>query len=172
MLKPGDAIPVVALVTQDGTRWSTAALKGHRTALTFVYTRCPLPDFCPRMDRYFAAVQKTVAASPALADVRLVTVTVDPEYDTPAVLKAHASARGADTRTWQFVTGTPADIDAFARRFGVTTERPPQDPAAITHNLRTAVIDPEGRLVAAVSGGDWTPASLVADLTAVPAPAH
>lgn len=172
LLDTGEAVPAATLVGHDGQPWSTDALKGHRTAVTFAYTRCPLPDFCPLMDRHFAEVQKTIAATPALADVRLVTVTVDPAYDTPAVLTKHAAALGADTRVWRFVTGPPADVMAFAAGFGVIAELSPQDPATVTHNLRTAVIDAEGRLVSAVSGSDWTPASLVADLTAVPAPSN
>jgi protein SCO1/2 len=172
LLKPGDAVPDVALVDQDGTPRPLSSLRGHRVALTFVYTRCPLPDFCPLMDRHFTAVQRTIAATPSLADAKLLTVTLDPEFDTPPVLKAHARAVGADGRVWHFATGAPGDVAAFARRFGVIAERQGEDPASLTHNLRTAVIDPGGRLHSIVSGNQWTPAELVADLHAAPAPAN
>jgi protein SCO1/2 len=141
-------------------------------ALTFVYTRCPLPEFCPLMDRHFAAVQKTVATTPALADVQLVTVTFDPDFDTPAVLTAHARAVGADPKRWRFLTGAADDVTALAKRFGVIAEPQDADPATIVHNLRTAVIDPDGRLATITSGNDWTAADLIADLTAAPAPTH
>jgi protein SCO1/2 len=141
-------------------------------ALTFMYVRCPLPDFCPMMDRNFAAVQKTVKSSPELADVRLVSVTFDPEFDTPAALKKHAQALGADPSVWKFVTATPEEIVKLTRRFGVHVERDSQAAIEITHNLRTAVIGPDGRVVKVHSGTDWTPAQLVADLKAVPAAAN
>jgi protein SCO1/2 len=147
-------------------------LRGQRVALTFIYTRCPLPEFCPMMDRQFAAVQKTVAATPALADVRLVTVTFDPEYDTPAVLKAHAQRRSANPAVWTFATGAPEDVGRFAAQFGVYVERNPASAIDITHNLVTVVVDPAGRLVKRRTGNDWTAAELVADLTATAAPAN
>jgi protein SCO1/2 len=124
------------------------------------------------MDKHFAAVQQAVKADPSLRDVRLVTVSFDPENDTPAALEAHAQALGADPAVWTFVTGTDAEIQTMTRRFGVHVERDPASPAEIIHSLRTAVIDPEGRLVAVHSGADWTPAQLVADLKAAPAPAN
>ena len=172
ILQPGDLVPSQTLVDQDGKPRALGSFQGHRTALTFMYIRCPLPTFCPMMDRHFAAVQATVKKDPSLADVRLVTVSFDPEADTPAALKAHAQALGADPAVWTFLTGTPEEIDKLTRRFGVLVERDPANAIEITHNLRTAVIDPDGRIVTVHSGADWTPAQLVADLKAAPAPAH
>jgi protein SCO1/2 len=149
-----------------------SSLRGHRVALTFMYVRCPLPDFCPRMDQNFAAVQKTIKSTPELADVRLVSVSFDPEYDTPAELKKHAQALGADPAVWKFVTATPEEMEKLTGRFGVHVERDDQKSINITHNLRTAVIGPDGRVVKVHSGTDWTPAQLVADLKAAPTPAH
>lgn len=170
LLKNGDVVPDHALIDQRGTPRPIGSLRGHRVALTFMYTRCPLPDFCPLMDKRFAEIQQTIRTTPALADVRLVSVTLDPEFDTPAVLAAHATSLGADPGLWHFVTGDRDDVLAFAKRFGVLTES--GAPGAIVHNLRTAVIDPQGRLVTAYSGTMWSPAELVADLTAAPAPAR
>ena len=140
--------------------------------MTFIYTKCPLPTFCPLMDRHFASIQKTIASTPAIADVRLLTVTLDPDFDRPAILKAHARRREADPAIWTFLTGDPTEVNKFAAQFGLYVEHNPQDAVNITHNLRTAVIDPEGRLVTAHSGNSWTPAELVVDLSAAPAPAH
>jgi protein SCO1/2 len=170
--QPGEQLSDAALIDQNGTPKPLSAFRGHRVALTFIYTRCPLPEFCPLMDRNFAAVQKTLAGTPALADVRLVTVTIDPAYDTPAVLKDYAARRGADPKIWSFLTGAPADVNQFGSQLGVYVEHNPQSPIDITHNLRTVVIDPDGRLVKVHNGNSWTPSELVADLTAAPAPTH
>ena len=168
---PGDPIPEAAFVDQDKAAKPMSSLRGHRVALTFIYTRCPLPDFCPLMDKNFQQVQDAVKKTPQLADVQLVSVTLDPEFDTPAVLKRYAQTLKADPAVWHFVTGDRSELASFARRFGVTAEADTPD-AALVHNLRTAVIDPDGRLVKAYSGNMWTPAELIADLKAAPAPAH
>jgi protein SCO1/2 len=185
LLDTGEVVPDRVLVDQNGTPRLMVSLRGHRVALTFMYTRCPLPDFCPRMDRNFAEVQAAIAADPSMADVRLVSVTLDPAFDTPAVLKTHAAMLNADPAIWHFVTGEPEEVMAFARAFGVTAEpgepgaTSPQRPGVgaggpdmMVHNLRTAVIDPQGRLVSVESGNTWTPAELIADLKAVPASAN
>jgi protein SCO1/2 len=149
-----------------------ASLRGQRVALTFIYTRCPLPDYCPLMNRNFVAVQKALKANPALRDVRLMTMTLDPAYDTPAVLKPLAHTLEADPAMWSFVTGDPDEVNRFGLQFGVYTEKDPETPGQLIHNLRTAIIDAEGRLVKIETGNDWTPAELVASLEATPAPAH
>ena len=172
ILTAGQAVKDAALVDQDNKPRAFSTFKGHRLAVTFIYTRCPLPDFCPLMDKHFAAIQKTIASTPTLADVRLLTVTLDPEFDKPAILKAYARRRDADPAVWTFLTGEPAEVNQFTTQFGLYVEHNPQNAIDITHNLRTAVIDPEGRLITVHSGNSWTPAELVADLTAAPAPAH
>jgi protein SCO1/2 len=124
------------------------------------------------MNRNFAAVQQKVEQAPQLSDVRLVTMTLDPEYDTPEVLAPLARTLDADPGVWSFMTGEPDDVVEFSKQFGIFSERDPDDPVQLIHNLRTAVIDPEGRLVKIESGNSWTPAQLIADLEAAPAPAH
>jgi protein SCO1/2 len=170
ILEPGQEVPDVWLVDQDGRPMPFASFRGHRVAMTFIYTRCPLPDFCPLLDRNFADVQSTIAKTPRLSDVRLVTVTLDPSFDTPAVLKPHAVALSADARVWSFMTGEPSEVSRFSSAFGIYSEADQQHPDQIIHNLRTAVIDPDGRLVKVQSGNSWTAAQLVADLSATPAP--
>src|SRR4029453_16908153 len=172
VLMPGQPVADATLVDQDGKPRAFSTFKGHRLAITFIYTRCPLPDFCPLMDKHFESIQKTIASTPALADVRLLTVTFDPDFDRPAILKAHARRPGADPNVWTFSTGVPKDANRFAAQFCIYVEHNPQNAIDITHNLRTAVIDPEGRLVTVHSGNSWTPAELVADLSAAPAPTH
>lgn len=171
LLREGDVVPGDPLVDQSGAARSLASLRGHRVALTFIYTRCPLPDFCPLMNKQFAAIQEEIRTSPDLGDVRLVSVTLDPDFDTPAVLAKYATGIGADPRLWYFATGRRDEVLAFARRFGVLTE-PGESEGVVVHNLRTAVVDAEGRLVSVHSGNMWTPAELVADLQKASAPAH
>jgi protein SCO1/2 len=172
ILDPGQTVPDAQLVDQDGTPRRFSSFRGHRVAVTFAYTRCPLPDFCPLMNRNFAAVQAQVEKTPSLSDVTLLTVTVDPAYDTPAVLKAHAKLYKADPDRWLFLTGKLDEVKRFAAAFGISMEADPDTPGQIIHNLRTAVVDANGRLVKATSGNDWKPADLVAELEATPAPAH
>ena len=171
LLKDGDAVPDHALIDETGKPFPMSSLRGHRVALTFIYTRCPIPDFCPLMDKHFTTVQDAIRKDPELADVQLMSVTLDPEFDTPAVLAQHAKALGADPARWHFVTGKAEDVLGFARRFGVIAE-PGDASNPLVHNLRTAVIDAEGRFVKAHSGNMWSPAELVADLKATPAPAR
>jgi protein SCO1/2 len=172
ILMPGETVEDAALIDEQGKPRPFTGFKGHRVALTFIYTRCPLPEFCPLMDRHFATVQKTIAGEQELRDVRLVSVTLDPEFDTPAVLSRHAAQLQADPAVWTFLTGDPAAVTRFALQFGIFTERDLGTGANLTHNLRTAVVDADGRIVNVHSGRDWTPADLVADLKATPAPAH
>ncbi len=172
VLLPGDAVPDATLIDQDGRTRSISSFRGHRVVLTFIYTRCPLPEFCPLMDRHFVALQKTVQGDAALRDVRLVSMTMDPEYDTPGVLKQHAARLKANPSVWTFLTGEPKAASEFWLPFAIYTERDLGTGANLTHNLRTAVIDAEGRLMNIHSGNDWTPADLVANLKAIPAPEH
>jgi len=170
--QPGDSLTDATFVDQNGASTSLSAYRGHRVAMTFIYTRCPLPEFCPLMDRHFATVQKTLASTPALADVRLITMTLDPAFDTPAILKPYAARLGADPKVWSFLTGDPTEVNKFGSQLGIYVEHNPQSAIDITHNLRTAVIDPAGRLVKVHNGNSWTPSELVADLSAVPAPTN
>jgi protein SCO1/2 len=164
LLKPGEPVPEVEFVDQNGRKRPLSTFKGAPLALTFMYTRCPLPDFCPLMDRNFAAVQQALEAEPALRTTHLVSITFDPATDTPAVLEKHARALKADPARWTFLTGDRDQIDKFASRFGMTIARAPDDPVNITHNLRTAIVDADGKLVKVYTGNDWKPEQLIADL--------
>jgi protein SCO1/2 len=168
LLEPGDEIPDVTFVDQDGRNRRMADTRGRALALTFIYTRCPLPTFCPAMDRNFAAVQRRIATMPALrGKVQLLSISFDPAYDTPAVLKKHAQGLGAEPSVWNFVTGDRDEIDRFAARFGVSVTRSQTDDRDITHNLRTAVVGPDGKLIKVYTGYDWTPLEIIQDLGAI-----
>jgi len=167
LLAVGDAVPDAALIDQTDTRRSLSEWFGAPTLVTFLYTRCPLPNFCPLMDRNFALIQDRIAADPTLAGrVRLISVTLDPDYDTPAVLSEHASTLGADPAVWTFLTGDRVTIDRVAARFGVGVMRDDGPEGPVTHNLRTALIDSDGKLAKVYSGNEWTPDQVVEDLNA------
>ncbi len=167
LIKPGEPVPDAQLVDQDGKARAFSSFKGAPLAITFIYTRCPIPDFCPLMDRQFAAIQQTIKTEPALQKAHLVSVSFDPATDTPAVLKAHADGLKADPARWTFLTGDRDNVDQFASRFGVSINRSLTDALDIAHNLRTAIVDAEGRLVKVYTGNEWKPSEVVADLKAV-----
>jgi protein SCO1/2 len=164
LLKPGEAVPDSAFVDQDGKKRTFRAFRGSTVVLTFIYTKCPLPTFCPLMDRHFVTLQEHLQEDPALKNVHLVTVSFDPITDTPAVLKKHARELKADLKRWTFLTGDGDDIDRFGARFGVTVSRAPNDARDITHNLRTAIVSPDGKLVKVYTGNEWTPDEILMDL--------
>jgi protein SCO1/2 len=163
-LQAGDAVPDVSLETADGGRFRPADLAGHPWALTFVYTRCPLPTFCPALERRFLAAQKAILADASLAGARLVAVTIDPDFDRPDVLRAHASEIGADPRVWTYATGDRTTIERFGERFGLTVVRGNGTPEELVHSLRTVVVDPKGRVARIFEGMDADAATLVAAL--------
>jgi len=168
LLKPGEAVPGGKFVDQDGRRRSFSSFKGSTVLITFIYTRCPMPTFCPLMDQHFVAIQKRLNDDPAMSGrVHLVSVSFDPIVDTPPVLKAHAKKLGADLKRWTFLTGDRDDIDRFASRFGVSVARAPNDQRDITHNLRTAIVDADGKLVKVYIGNEWTPDQALADVKPV-----
>lgn len=169
LLKRGDEVPDETLIDQDGQAFRLSSLRGHPVLLTFIYTRCPLPTYCPLMDRHFQAVQKAIEEGRLPDRVRLVSVSFDPEYDTPVVLDAHATRVGANRRIWRFATAPRARLDALGGAFGLSVVRDAQNPAALTHNLRTAVIDAQGRLVTILNGNGWTPDQAISALASGPA---
>jgi protein SCO1 len=162
-LKPGDQAPTTALVDENGRPVSIADFKGSAVAVTFIYTRCPLPQYCPLLDRRFAEVQQLIAGDAALRGrTRLLTVSFDPANDAAPILRAHAKKLGADGSVWGFATAPEEVVDRFAATFGVNVIR--EKDGTITHNLRTAVIDPSGRVAVLHDESPWTAAQLADEL--------
>ncbi len=169
LVEPGEAVPDQALVDQDGKSFRLSSLRGSAVLLTFIYTRCPLPEFCPRMDAYFGVVQRAIKDGRFRGPVRLLSVSFDPDFDTPAGLKAHAARIGADPALWTFATAPRAEVEAWGARLGLSLIRDARNPADITHNLRTAVIDPKGRLLRILDGNQWSPDEAISALASAPA---
>jgi protein SCO1/2 len=165
LLRPGDSAPDTTLTDQDGKPLSVRDFRGFATAVTFIYTRCPLPQYCPLMDRRFAEVQALAARDPALAGkVRLLSVSFDPKFDRAEILRNHARTLEADPAVWRFATAPESDVDRFAARFGVNVIR--EQDTTITHNLRTAVVDASGRISVILDSNAWTAEDLVRELKA------
>src|SRR3954467_10785306 len=164
LLKNGEPVPNAKFVNQDGQDVEFNSFKGKAVVVTFIYTKCPMPTFCPLMDRHFATIQTTLKNDQALKAVHLVTVSFDPTVDTPPVLKKHAKELNADLSRWTFLTGDRDEVDQFAARFGVSVSRAMNDPRDITHNLRTVIIKPDGTLAKVYTGNEWSPDQVLADL--------
>jgi protein SCO1/2 len=128
-----------------------------------------LPDFCPLMDRNFKAAQDLLQSESLASRVHLLSVSFDPDYDTPQVMAAHATRAGAEPEIWSYLTGERKAVDLLAGAFGVSVIREDQPLQEIMHNLRTAVIDADGRLLTVLNGRDWTPEQLVSALRAADA---
>lgn len=163
--KPGDPMPDVTLVNQDGRKLRLADYRGRTLALTFVYTRCPLPDFCPLMMKNFAAVHAALVADSRLrAKTHLLTVSFDPVHDTPPVLRAYGKPyqkTDPPFTQWELATGTVGAIRTLGDALDLDYE---EEEGSFVHSLRTAVVDPEGRLFRLHTGNDWTPDQLVREL--------
>jgi len=158
-LHEGDRLPEMSLVDQDGLGMTGDDLAGHLTVVTFIFTRCPVPDYCPLMSRRFVQVQSALTADPSLPpDVRLLSITIDPAFDTAPVLKAYAQALGADPARWRFAGGDLAEVTRVARAFSVYVER---NGALLDHTLATALVDRSGRVATIWRGNGWKVAEVL-----------
>jgi protein SCO1/2 len=158
-LKPGDLLPDYALTAEDGRQIHISDFRGQALAFTFFFTRCPLPDYCPRMNNNFQQTRKILAALPGgPTNWQFLSISFDFAYDTPSVLSNYAEVyRGDDTNRWLFAAaGTNVLADA-ALRLDLMVMRQGDN---ISHNLRTVVLDPRGRIYKQLDGNQWTPQQL------------
>jgi protein SCO1 len=163
----GDAVPDFQFINQEGRRIHLAQFRGEPLLITFIYTRCPLPDFCVRMSNNFGEVARTLHDSnpAAFAKLQMLSISIDPEFDSPEVLRGYgrgyAGAVDPNLRHWSFATGKPADICKAAEYFGLSYEK---QNGQVIHNLRTALLDADGRVAEFYTGNQWKPADLVSQL--------
>jgi protein SCO1 len=155
-LAPGQPVPAFTLTDQAGQQLSFASLAGRVVVVNFVYTRCALPQFCLRASNVFSVLQKRFARQYG-RDLALLTVTFDPERDTPEVLTSYAARFSADPKMWRFLTGPVTEVRRVCALFGVESFA---DEGLVNHTLRTAVVDRAGRLVANIEGNRYTPEQL------------
>lgn len=165
---PGDVVPDFKLRNQDGRAIHLDQFRGKALLLTFIYTRCPLPNFCPLITRNFANIDRALAGNPALyARTHLLCVSFDPEHDTPARLRAYgAQYIGSDAKNafvhWDFAVAAKPELIEMAKFFDVGITYGASD--TITHTLSTTLIDPRGKVAQFYPGNEWTPAQIVADV--------
>ena len=159
-LKEGDAMPPFSLTNQNGERISPDTFRGQPFVLTFVFTRCPVPNFCPRMSNNFEELQAAIkSGSGPLVTTRLLSVTLDPAYDTPKILSEYAAFHNADSKIWTFATGDEKQIDFLTRAFSVYRQN---EGGTISHGLATALINRDGKIEKIWRGNSWTPAEITA----------
>jgi len=163
---PGDTVPDFKMRNQDGRAIHLDQFRGKTLLLTFIYTRCPLPNFCPLVTHNFAVIDRQLSASPALyAKTHLLCVSFDPVHDTPARLRAYgAEYIGSDANFahWDFAVPSKPELLQMAKFFDVGITPGPDD--TITHTLSTTLIGPHGKVAQFYPGNQWTPAQVVADL--------
>jgi protein SCO1 len=163
---PGEKVPDFVLTNQDGKKFHLYSPQGGVTLVTFIYTRCPFADYCPLVSRNFAQIYAATRSNPK---VRLVSVSFDPEHDTPSVLRQYGNTFTSTTGRspfdrWQFATVQPRELEKITNFFGVFYD-PSQ--GKIVHSLSTSVIAPDGTIFKWYEGNDWKPADLVNDATTV-----
>ncbi|MFN2499336.1 MAG: SCO family protein [Pyrinomonadaceae bacterium] len=169
--KPGDPVPDYRLINQDGKAIRLHDYRGKALVLTFIYTRCPEPDQCTLMSNNFAAIDQELQKQPDLyAKTHLLSVSFDPEYDTPKVLRSYGAAftgRYSDETFahWEFASGSADEVKGIAQYFGMRYYMDSESgKEQAIHSLRTAVIGPDSKVIKVYRGNDWKPDEIVEDL--------
>jgi protein SCO1 len=163
----GDQVPEFAFTNQGGKKTRLSALRGRPVLVTFIYTRCPLPDYCVRMSSNFGEIEKQLKQSdPKLYDrLQVLSVSIDPKFDTPKVLhdygKNYAAQVDPQFQHWWFVSSSPAETRKFADFFGLSYI---EEKDQIVHSLRTALIGADGKIAAVYNGNEWKAADVIGDL--------
>lgn len=167
-LEPGETIPDFAFRNQSDKMIDLGQFKGKVLLLTFIYTRCPLPNFCVRMSRNFATIDKELQKDPALyAKTHLLSVSFDPAYDTPKVLRSYGGAYTGNYSKetfahWDFAAPSEKELPKVQQFFDIGAT--PEKDTTITHSLSTVVIAPDGKLYKWYPGNEWTPEQVMGDV--------
>jgi protein SCO1/2 len=159
-LKDGDLLPDCAFMAEDGSTVHLSDFRGKAVAFTFFFTRCPLPDYCQRMSRNFSETrQLLMATTSAPANWQLLSISFDPGFDSPEMLSAYANAyRDGDTNRWLFAAASTNTLSGLAPRLDLMIMRDGDN--IMSHNLRTVVLDPQGKIFRQLDGNQWTPQQL------------
>jgi len=166
--KEGDKVPDFALINQDGKTIHLSSYRGEVLLVTFIYTRCPFPDFCPLVSRNFSRIYASLKKDASLgAKTRLLSVSFDPDHDTPAALRQYAATFNGTTGgkpydRWQFAVIPKKDLVQVANFFGLYYNT---EGGVLTHSLSTTVIRPDGTVYKWYSDNEWKPEDLIADAT-------
>jgi len=147
----GETLPTFTLLDQEGRTVAANRFRGKKVVLNFIFTRCPIATMCPAATLRMAEVQKAARVAGA-KNFELVSVSLDPEYDTPGILRQYAEARGLDTANWSFLTGPDTAVRQLLAQLGIIREF---EGETIKHSLATVLIDEQGRIVYRVDGSTW-----------------
>jgi protein SCO1/2 len=147
----GESLPTFTLLDQEGRTVAGNRFRGKKVVLNFIFTRCPIATMCPAATLRMAELQKAARAAGA-KNFELISVSLDPEYDTPGILREYAEARGLDTSNWSFLTGPDIAVRQLLAQLGIIREF---EGATIKHSLATVLIDEQGRIVYRVDGSTW-----------------
>jgi len=160
-------IEALPLINQDSKKVELGQFRGKAVLLTFIYTRCPLPDYCPLITSHFAAIERRLKKDPgAYRKTHLLSISIDPEYDQPAVLKKYALAyleNPAGLAHWDFVTCAPGDLKKLASEFGLFYL---PDGNTVAHSMSTVLISPAGTIVKEWKDNEWSVDEVTAAVTA------
>lgn len=163
-LKEGDAMPEFSLTDQDGKSVTLETFRGQPLVLTFIFTRCAVPTFCPRMTSNFSDLQKLIKAeNGAVAKTRLLSITLDPAFDTPEILEQYGAHSNQDPNIWRLAGGNPKEVDALTQAFSVYRQT---EGGTLSHGLATALVDSAGKIVKIWRGNAWTPAEIISEIRA------
>ena len=168
----GKPVPDFTLTNQDGKKFSINDYRGKALAITFIYARCPLPDYCIRMSKNFSDLAIALNKDAELKDkIRLLSISFDPENDTPGKLRSYGigymgNPNPPDFTVWQLAVGSDAEVRKIGDFFSLDYKIDENNKTQINHNLRTAVISPEGKVTKMFAGNEWTPAQLLNELKA------
>ncbi|MFO1476432.1 MAG: SCO family protein [Verrucomicrobiota bacterium] len=162
-LEPGAPVPGCVLTNQSGRALRLDGFQGQALAFTFFFSRCPLPTFCPRMNSNLGVVQTALLADASRTNWQLLSISFDPQFDTPGQLSGLAALCHADKNHWNFATGSPEVIRQLSGAFGLMVI---PDGASFSHNLRTVVVDPAGRVRRVFTDNEWTPEELASEMKA------
>jgi protein SCO1/2 len=161
-LKEGDPIPAFSLADENGKHISAETFRGEPLVLTFIFTRCAVPNFCPRMTSNFAELQDLIRAeSDATAKTHLLSITLDPEFDTPQILKQYGAYSHEDPNIWSLASGDPKEIDALTQAFSVYRQT---EGGTLSHGLATALVSPDGKILKIWRGNAWTPNEVISEI--------
>src|SRR5215213_15838 len=165
--KEGDEVPNFTLRNQDNREIQVRDYRGKALLLTFIYTRCPVPDYCTLMSNNFAQIDRALGQDPELyGKTHLLSISIDPEYDTPKVLRSYGAAHTERYQNetfahWEFAAGTKEQVKEIAQFFGLTYF-PEKD--QIIHALRTVIVDPQGKVARIYGGNDWKVEDVVEEI--------
>lgn len=164
----GEQVPDFAFINQENRPIHLAQFRGQPLLITFIYTRCPLPDYCIRTSNNFAAIAQTLQQSnpAAFAKLQLLSISIDPDFDDPKILRTYgrnyAGTVDPSLKHWTFATGEPAAIRKAAEYFGLSYEK---QNGQIIHNLRSALLDADGKIAEYYRGNQWNLSELASQIT-------